>query len=106
MKKYILALIVLVHSYSQAQNITQLEYFFNTDPGFGNATQASITPAANIANMNINADVTALPQGIHQLYIRSKDANGNWSVTNRSFFYKTGNTTSISSGYHPTGIFL
>ncbi|QLH46030.1 MAG: hypothetical protein HWD58_10610 [Bacteroidota bacterium] len=51
-------------------------------------------PGTNIANLNINADVNALPQGIHQLYIRSKDANGNWSVTNRSFFYKTGNTTS------------
>ncbi|QLH46032.1 MAG: hypothetical protein HWD58_10620 [Bacteroidota bacterium] len=41
--------------------------------------------------------MTALPQGIHQLYIRSKDANGNWSVTNRSFFYKTGNSNSASN---------
>ncbi|MBK8685499.1 MAG: hypothetical protein IPN26_11145 [Bacteroidetes bacterium] len=77
-------------------DILALEYFFDNDPGFGNGTSAPITPGSNIANLNINADVSALPSGIHQLYVRSQDANGQWSITNRSFFYKTENSTSAT----------
>ncbi|MBK8685500.1 MAG: hypothetical protein IPN26_11150 [Bacteroidetes bacterium] len=73
---------------SMALNIVKIEYFFDNDPGFGNGTSAPITPGSNIANLNINADVSALPSGIHQLYVRCQDANGQWSITNRSFSTK------------------
>lgn len=64
-------------------NIAQLEYFFDNDPGFGNATQVTVaTPASNIVNLAFNANVTTLSNGMHTLFIRSKDANGQWSITN------------------------
>jgi len=96
MKKLVILFSILISNFCQAQNIVALEYFFNTDPGFGNATQYSVIPSPNLSNLTINADVTALPQGVHQFYIRSKDDNGVWSITNRSFFYKSGDTGIVS----------
>jgi len=68
-------------------NIVQLEYFIdNNDLGFGNCTPIAITPNTNIADLNANINVTGLPAGVHRLFIRSKDANGRWSLTNFSVF--------------------
>jgi Secretion system C-terminal sorting domain len=69
-------------------NIVQLEYFIdNNDLGFGNCNPISIAGnIANITNLNANVNVTGLPQGTHRLYIRSKDANNKWSITNLSIF--------------------
>lgn len=67
---------------ARAQNITQAEYFFDSDPGYGSGTQISIaTPAPNISGLSFNAGVSALSNGIHTLFIRTKDANGRWSQT-------------------------
>ena len=73
---------------SAQPNITRVEYFINTDPGFGKATSISITPTPNIINGTFNVSIGSLSTGIHALFIRSMDANGNWSVTNSRFFYK------------------
>jgi hypothetical protein len=74
-------------------NITQLEYFLdNNDLGFGNCTPISITPNANIANLNANINITGLPPGVHRLFIRSKDADGKWVLTNFSVFDNSSTT--------------
>ncbi len=68
-------------------NIVQLEYFLdNNDLGFGNCTQIPVTPNTNIANLNANINITGLPGGVHRLFIRSKDANNKWCLTNLSVF--------------------
>jgi hypothetical protein len=67
---------------SSAQNVTQVEYFFDTDPGFGNGTQVTITPSTNIVSLAFSANVASLTNGMHTLFVRSKDANGVWSITN------------------------
>ncbi|WP_462252183.1 T9SS type A sorting domain-containing protein [Ferruginibacter sp.] len=66
-------------------NITVAEYFFDTDPGFGNGSPITIIPSVDIANLNFSADVTALPNGNHVFYIRSKD---DWSITSIIPFVK------------------
>ena len=66
-------------------NITVAEYFFDTDPGFGNGMPITIIPGIDIANLNFSADVTALPNGNHVFYIRSKD---DWSITSIIPFVK------------------
>ncbi len=71
-------------------NITQVEYFIDTDPGFGNGTQVSgLGAVTDIANLNVNVDVTGLSNAVHTIYIRSKEANGKWSITNISKFDKS-----------------
>jgi hypothetical protein len=56
--------------------ITRAEYFFNTDPGFGQGTPISITPG-KFVDLNFTANTTGLPPGIHTLFVRVK--SGNWS---------------------------
>lgn len=68
-------------------NIIQLEYFLdNNDLGFGNCTQIPVTANTNIANLIANINITGLMAGVHRLFIRSKDANGKWSITNYNVF--------------------
>ncbi|HKO81726.1 MAG TPA: T9SS type A sorting domain-containing protein [Chitinophagaceae bacterium] len=71
---------------SPAGNITEIEYFIDADPGLGNGYKAVFGPAGNIADQNIAVNIAGLPAGVHQLYIRSKDENGKWSLTNFSLF--------------------
>ena len=68
-------------------NVTQLEYFIdNNDLGFGNCIPISFAAGTDIAGLNANINITGVPSGIHRLFIRSKDANGKWSLTNFSVF--------------------
>lgn len=71
-----------------AVNTNKVEYFIDNDPGFGNATDVTVTPGNNIANLAIPVDISALSRGFHTLYLRSKDDAGNWSITNRWMFVK------------------
>lgn len=92
-----LALIVLllftlyiIPSDAHAQsNITRVEYYIDNDPGFGNATTLNITPSANIQDAVIEIDPATINQpGVHGLFVRAKNANGNWSLTYKWLFYK------------------
>ncbi|MFT3935570.1 MAG: CARDB domain-containing protein [Chitinophagaceae bacterium] len=69
-----------------AQNITGAEYFIDTDPGFGNATAISITPGVDIANASVAVNTTGLSSGAHTLYLRTKNAEGKWSLVNKAVF--------------------
>jgi len=75
---------------SAQTNITAAEYFIDVDPGFGKATGITITtPSANLSNQSFNVALGAVPQGVHSVFIRSRNASGKWSVANRFVFYKT-----------------
>jgi|GEM_PF-1258477 len=93
-KKHILHLLALAFFIApailQAQpNITRVEYYIDTDPGFGNGTNVSITTSANIQNLVIPLNPESMPIGVHRFYVRAKDANGSWSLTNGPWlFYK------------------
>jgi Secretion system C-terminal sorting domain len=61
-------------------NMVQLEYFFNTDPGFGNGTIFTLpAPQTDVNNFALSIPTTGFPQGFYRLYLRSRDANGQWS---------------------------
>lgn len=81
---------VIVSAYplapSPAANITSLEYFIDTDPGEGNGHTIPVVPATEPGNESLSVNVSGLSAGVHRLYIRSKDANGKWSLTNFSIF--------------------
>jgi PKD repeat protein len=79
---------VFVKTFLNSPDIVFAEYFIDTDPGFGLATAIPIIPGDSIPALTFNADVTALSNGIHTLYVRTKDSNGLWSLTNRHAFVK------------------
>ncbi|HEY0109350.1 MAG TPA: hypothetical protein VGB67_06945, partial [Fibrella sp.] len=73
----------------EASNIKGAEYFFDTDPGFGNGDPISIpTQGADIAGLTFTANVAPLSGGMHTLYVRTRDSLAGWSVTNKIVFAK------------------
>ncbi len=72
-----------------AQDITRIEYFIDTDPGFGAATEVpGYSPGSPLAFQVPGATLGGLTEGLHRLLIRAKDATGAWSVVHGSLFYK------------------
>jgi Secretion system C-terminal sorting domain len=69
-------------------NVAEVEaYVGNTDPGVGNGTPITIpTGATNATANNVTLNFTAQPNGVQFLYIRSRDVNGRWSLTNYKLF--------------------
>lgn len=63
-----------------SSNLVRIEYFFDTDPGAGNATPVPFTPAPNVSSLVFSFNVCNLTAGAHRLYVRAKDALGRWSV--------------------------
>ncbi|MBS1566786.1 MAG: hypothetical protein JST39_20545, partial [Bacteroidetes bacterium] len=64
-----------------AQNVVAAEYFIDTDPGFGKATAISVTPQTDIAAAPVTINTTGLSQGTHHVYLRTKNAEGSWGIT-------------------------
>lgn len=67
-----------------AGQIVRVEYFWDTDPGFGLATSYPVsTPSGNVQNEMDDVTVPAgFPLGSHLLFMRSQDSRGRWSHTN------------------------
>ncbi len=79
-------------STSNSANLAAAEYFFDTDPGAGNATPIAITPGAN-ATFTIAIPTTSLGAGFHFLVVRAKDTTGRWGLFEVRGFYITSTTT-------------
>lgn len=88
MKNWVLLLALLQGVYVQvlAQNIASIEYFIDSDPGFGKGKSIGFQSSPDVDALNFNANLTAVASGFHMLYMRSKDENGNWSfIVGRPF---------------------
>ena len=68
------------------RNITNIEYFIDTDPGFGLGTAVSFTPNTTLSNLAIMANLTGVSNGSHRIFIRAKDANNKWSTVGTKNF--------------------
>lgn len=73
-----------------AATITAVEYFIDQDPGIGAGVPIPVTAAGDIALPNVWVDVTGLSSGIHQVFFRSRDAAGRWSLTHVRIFDNLG----------------
>ena len=63
-------------------NISAIEYFFDTDPGVGSATQITISQAASI-DENVSFITTGQPVGNYLTYLRVGNTDGDWSHYDR-----------------------
>ncbi|MCA0362994.1 MAG: hypothetical protein LCH67_03055 [Bacteroidetes bacterium] len=88
-------------------NIVKMEYFVDSDPGFGSATDFPITTSQTLNLENINFTLPpGLLEGDHVLYVRVKDANGKWSMVSSPKFRNcpTGTLLSVTgSAYKCNG---
>lgn len=69
-------------------NITNVEYYIDTDPGYGNGTPVTISQGINLSNLTATVDLSALSSGVHLFGVRAKDAKGAWSIDNKWLFVK------------------
>jgi hypothetical protein len=63
---------------SMQEELVEAEYFFNSDPGLGNGQPISLSNLAFEGSLELS--VAGLPNGVHTLYMRVKDARGIWSL--------------------------
>lgn len=87
-KLFCIALMGFVMVVNAQSPINRIEYFFNNDPGAGNGITVNHTAATDITDLIFSADISSLPAGQNHLYIRSRNANGQWSLTANSLVYK------------------
>ncbi len=66
--------------------IVSMEYFTDTDPGFGNGHQVNITPSHSVV-AQFSPDTSGMAQGSRLLVVRVKDAAGNWSIIQDTTFH-------------------
>ncbi|MWB93604.1 T9SS type A sorting domain-containing protein [Flavobacterium sp. GA093] len=60
--------------------IVAAEYFFDTEPGVGNGTAVASFSSANPLSMTTQIPTTGLSEGFHNLFLRTKDSKGKWSM--------------------------
>ncbi len=87
MKKLILLIGTLISVSLFSQNLDRLEYFFDTDPGYGAGISVDCQASPD-QNIDFNVDVSELGNGLHKLGIRSADVDGRWSLTSWQVFQK------------------
>ena len=80
---YLLLAICLAFIKAEGQVVVKAEYFWDTDPGIGSGTVITIGSALHQDSVNITQTISTagLSAGTHYLYIRTKDSNGHWSLS-------------------------
>jgi len=67
-------------------DISSVEYFFDTDPGFGNGTSIDINPDAALIDQTFNISTTGLIVGTHRLFLRAVNVDGTSSMYEHKTF--------------------
>ncbi|MEL6986218.1 MAG: CARDB domain-containing protein, partial [Bacteroidota bacterium] len=68
------------------QHIIEAEFFWDHDPGAGNGTSIAISPTADSISQDIDISIPSLDGYLHTLFVRTKDANGKWSIAREKQF--------------------
>ncbi|OUR93337.1 hypothetical protein A9Q87_05155 [Flavobacteriales bacterium 34_180_T64] len=63
------------------------EYFFDIDLGVGTGDPLIGFVSGSTIDQNFSISTTGLSPGIHKLYIRVQDADGDWSIYDKNVFY-------------------
>lgn len=95
MKNLLTIIICVCFSVLGFSQISEAEYFINTDPGVGNATSLTIT-TSNTINEDFSIPTTGMADGLHTLHIRAKGTSDIWSLYKRAYFYVQTPTTNGS----------
>jgi hypothetical protein len=90
--------VIIAANNSNTSNITAAEAFFDSDPGIGNGTIVSVGSSGSAVNFSSLLPTTSLAEGFHNVFIRARDASGQWSISEkRSFVIIQQNNVSTTS---------
>ena len=68
LKAFLLLGVLLGGRLAQAQSLTRLEYFYDTDPGYGLGQLVTFPTAAAAQDFTFTASLAGLTPGFHTLY--------------------------------------
>ncbi len=71
------------------RNLIGAEYYFDKDPGVGNGTAVAVT-STKIADIDFGHTISTLSSGLHDLYIRTQQDDGLWSIAEPVTFFVIG----------------
>lgn len=74
----LIGMVLLLATVLQAQDLVRVEYFLDTDPGYGLARSAN---SIRVGDNLLEFDVSDAAPGYHLLNVRSQDSEGRWSAT-------------------------
>jgi hypothetical protein len=75
-------------------SLSHVEYFIDTDPGFGNGTQVAFPAGTtDLGSTIIYVDLSSISEGLHVFYARVKTQTDVWSMTLARSFIKLGPAT-------------
>lgn len=80
-------------------NIIEIEYFIDTDPGFGNGSGIAVASPSNSITESFNVDLNVVSAGMHVLHVRAKDTNEKWSLVYSTPFISLGSNTNPDIDY-------
>lgn len=83
---------IVVSSQAALSKIGLAEYFFDTDPGFGNGIISYFSPDTTLTT-TIAVNLDTIPAGFHTLYLRVQNENGIWSQATAYPFINAGSQT-------------
>ncbi len=92
MKRAILLLLLfgcLRLAYAQdviINNVVAMEYFFDDDPGVGNANALVTSPNTTVTE-SFSISTSSLTEGFHTLYLRAQDQTGAWGLPESRLIY-------------------
>lgn len=78
---------VYIEESSEIRPVNAAEYFFDTDPGIGNATAIDINLPGDVIESVLNNIADGLPTGFHKLYIRTRYDDLTWGLATVKPFY-------------------
>src|SRR5574344_961883 len=84
MRRFVLFFTSLLVGFCASAQITNFEYFIDSDPGVGKGT---LLNQSFIGAGQLEIPTTGLASGFHNLVIRAKESNGKWSISENRPFY-------------------
>ena len=73
--------------YCIGQNIDKVEYFIDSDPGFGQATEISVPNPGEELSLNFTVNTGVLSKGFHWMVARARNDGGKWGLPIYQNFY-------------------
>lgn len=80
-----------------SDEITQGEYYFDSDPGLGNGSSMDLVSGEQL-NIGQSISLNTLDNGFHLLYYRLKNTHNNWGSTFHQTLFKCEGATEITKG--------
>lgn len=82
-RQIFLIIFILVQTFGNGQTISGIEYFFDSDPGYGAGTPVSFEPGSSVTT-SFSISTAGMSEGVHYLLIRARNIHGKWSTVSNA----------------------